>query len=438
VTNLNGNKIPPKTPAQIAAEKKLAEQKKAAAEAKAKAEKAAKDAKLAADKRKQAEEKKKQVEQAAKQKPKPVNQKVVEAQKRAEQLKAQLEAQKKQQAIAAEKARKAKAEREETQRKLNAAKEKAKKEKEQAAKAAAAKNAALSAAKAAADKAAAAKAAAAKAAADKAAAARLVEEKRKQLAKAQEAKAKALKAAQAKTAKEKAEAEAAAKKEAQAKAQTVAAQTTANDGKVGMAAKPLNSGGYWAVTGNNGLLRDGKGVFQIGDQYFYSNGQGAYCQYMSKSDLGKCGAGNLKVTVIKGFDSTIRSNGGPCECVNGVYQVGKDLIWSNGKGAFCRYNGPLDLQRCTGQASPKITQISGFPKSLVLRDDGMCECTKKYPKGFFKVGNDFYYSNGDNAYCKYKGGQVGLKKCKVEGAKFSEAHVVPKGMRGDSDCTCSQ
>lgn len=116
----------------------------------------------------------------------------------------------------------------------------------------------------------------------------------------------------------------------------------------------------------------------------------------------------------------------------GVFRVGSDLYFSNGEGAYCKYTGAHDLQRC-GAASLKRSVLKVVPPEM--RNDGMCKCTQIYPKGVMLVNGVKYYSNGENAYCKYKAPQnKHIRECGAHKLKVKREKTLPPGMSNDGEC----
>lgn len=89
----------------------------------------------------------------------------------------------------------------------------------------------------------------------------------------------------------------------------------------------------------------------------------------------------------------------------GPFRVEQNFFWSNGQNAYCRFSG-WDAFSCQLQITNPANVRAYASAPVAMSFHGSCyvrpECLNPViPEGAFRVGGEFFWANGKDAYCQY-------------------------------------
>ena len=167
----------------------------------------------------------------------------------------------------------------------------------------------------------------------------------------------------------------------------------------------------------NGVLWTRRGVFQVGDSFYYAKNGGALVKNQTiwatvtndlvpfaKYDFDENGKMNVKHGFVEENGELYYYTNGVKLTQRGLFKVGSDYYYAKSGGALLRNctewanvtNDLLPKARYDFDGTGKIILKNGFVEEngeLYYYEDG----TKRIERGLFKVGNDYYYSMNGGA-----------------------------------------
>ncbi len=180
------------------------------------------------------------------------------------------------------------------------------------------------------------------------------------------------------------------------------------------------------------MYRIGQTLFQVGNgpNVYYSNGQDAFCLIANPDQLRLFYKDGVRITHNLPMLPSAMRNDGTCairpypKSLFTAVTTGQTVYFSNGQNAFCGipFPGMLNhLAAAVGLSPRQIDKYEGLPQNM--SNDGICKV-----EGFFSLGPDVYYSNGQNAFCHVTNpGQIG-------GKPVYPYEGFPPGMANHGDC----
>ncbi len=116
----------------------------------------------------------------------------------------------------------------------------------------------------------------------------------------------------------------------------------------------------------------------------------------------------------------------------GPFKYNDKIYYANSSNQYCNYGTFSEYLYTAEQSSlQNLTQIPMIPASYV----DLKECVVNPKEGFFKVAKEFYYSNGNDAYCRVVDIEM-LSRFKA-GSEMSSIYVferLPPTLKNDGVC----
>ena len=177
----------------------------------------------------------------------------------------------------------------------------------------------------------------------------------------------------------------------------------------------------------------GKSLFKVGTSVYFSNGENAYCHIPTADQHRLFNLDGLRTIDLKELPAGMR-NDGTCQArpfPKGFFQarVAPGTVFFSTGRTFCGV--PLAgmlyhiaaKEKISRQNTENQEQYDNLPVAGSMQNIGICMV-----EGQFQVGNEVYYGNGTNAYCRIKTAAPG------ENTGAFPYEITPPNLAFHGDC----